>query len=272
MDLLRFRRIRGSLTAGLILFSCDGIGFSHAQTFGGSVQPIDQELCDDMRHRHVLTGVFPSCGRLRLVRFSYINFRGETRNDGAIVVLDAVANQVLMLFEDLRLAHFPIEKAKLMNTYDGNDDASMSDNNTSSFNGRNIVGSNRISMHAYGAAIDINPRNNPFVVRGGGRKIVKPTSGAGYLDRSARSSGMAELVREIFANHGFTIWGGNWPNPVDYQHFQLSRALAEKLIALPAERAREYFETYVLIYRKCIAEAGEPHSVAAAKCGGKLVN
>lgn len=266
------RAIRfGFLAAGLILLAQAAAGSSEGGAPDGSVEPVDQTLCDDMRRRHVLNRMFSSCDRLRIVRFSYTNFRGETGKDGALVVLDAVADHVLAIFNELRLAGFPIEKAKLMNAYDGVDDASMNDNNTSSFNDRTIAGSTRISMHAYGAAIDINPKNNPFVVRGA-RDLVKPASGAGYLNRAAHSPGMAEAARTIFANHGFIIWGGGWRNPVDYQHFQLSRDLAEKLIALPADEARDNFENYVSAYRKCIGEASGPPSPAAAKCGGKLVN
>ncbi len=269
MELWKFRRTicLGFLAAGLMLLTRTGM----ASSGGGSVEPINRNLCDDMRRRHVLNRTFPSCERLRLVRFSYVNFRGETGNDGALVVLDAVANHVLTIFDELRVARFPIEKAKLMNAYDGDDDASMNDNNTSSFNDRAIAGSKRISMHAYGAAIDINPKNNPFVVHGA-RDLVKPASGSGFLNRAAHSPGMAEAVRAIFANHGFIVWGGGWRNPVDYQHFQLSRDLAEKLIALPADEARDAFEKYVTAYRTCIGEAGEPRSAAAAKCGGKPVN
>jgi hypothetical protein len=256
---------------GLILLPGEGIAANEGGKPGGSVEPVDRNLCDDMRRHHVLNRMFSSCKRLRLVRFSYVNFRGETENDGMIVVLDAVADHVLMLFNDLRLAGFPIEKARLMDAYDGNDDASMTDNNTSSFNDRTIAGSKRISMHAYGAAIDINPKTNPFVVRGG-KELVKPSSGAAYLNRSAHGPGMAEGVITIFANHGFLIWGGDWRNPVDYQHFQLSRDLAEKLIAMPGDEARDYFENYVAAYRTCAEEAGEPRSAATAKCGGKLVN
>jgi hypothetical protein len=260
------------LAAGSIFLPRDSIASGEAQDFDGSVQLIDRESCNDMKRRNVLSRVFSSCERLRLVRFSYINFQGETKNDGSVVVLDAAAHQVLMVFDDLRRAHFPIEKANLMNAYNGIDDLSMNDNNTSSFNDRTIAGSKRISMHAYGAAIDINPKINPFVVHTGKRDIVKPASGSGYVDRSAQSPGMAEPVREIFANHGFIIWGGDWRNPIDYQHFQLSRDLAERLIALPADKAREYFENYVLAYRKCMAEAGERHGAAATRCGGRAVN
>ena len=38
----------------------------------------------------------------------------------------------------------------------------MVDNNTSAFNYRKIAGSNNLSNHAYGKAIDINPQQNPY--------------------------------------------------------------------------------------------------------------
>ncbi len=42
----------------------------------------------------------------------------------------------------------------------------MNDNNTSSFNYRFISGSRILSMHANGLAIDINPKQNPYVKNG----------------------------------------------------------------------------------------------------------
>jgi hypothetical protein len=274
MSFQRLERIvaLGFLKAGLLLFPCDGIASGNGNKPSGNIQLIDQKLCNDMRRHHVLNHVFPKCDRLRLVTFSYINFGGETKADGQAVVLDAVANHVLMLFNDLRLAKFPIEKANLMNTYEGNDDLSMDSNNTSSFNDRNIAGSRRISLHAYGAAIDINPRMNPFIAGRGRKRIVKPASGAANLDRAAESPGMAEPVRAIFFNHGFLIWGGDWRNPVDYQHFQISRDLAERLTRLPEEKAFEYFERYVQTYRACIGKDTDPYSTTAIKCRGQLTN
>jgi hypothetical protein len=44
---------------------------------------------------------------------------------------------------------------------------------------------------------------------------------------------MAESVTQIFAAHGFTEWGGRFRDP-DYQHFQIPRPLAQKLVRLPA--------------------------------------
>jgi D-alanyl-D-alanine carboxypeptidase len=147
-----------------------------------------------------------------------------------------------------------------METYDGDDDASMADNNTSAFNDRTIKGSASQSLHAYGLAIDLNPLQNPFVARGGKTAQVEPTAGGEYLDRSNPRNGMAESVIEIFADHGFLIWGGGWRNPIDYQHFQVDRRLAKEVSADPPGRAQTLFDSYVERYRACRQAAAQQNS------------
>jgi hypothetical protein len=236
-----------------------------------SILPIDDSLCQDMRNRHVLATTFSSCERLRLVRFSYVNFDREIKTDGSIVVLDALSDQVLELFKELREVNFPIEKAVLMNAYDGDDDASMAGNNTSAFNDRKIAGGQTTSLHAYGAAIDINPLVNPYSIRTGTKVQIKPPAGAKYLDRTLMAPGMAEPAVQIFSNHGFLIWGGAWRNPKDYQHFQVSRDIVQKLLAMPAGEAREYFNRYAETQRRCRALATGRES-AEGMCKGRLRN
>lgn len=194
-----------------------------------------------MRAHHVINAGAPvGCGRLVLVGFVYVGFDGREHSDGELVVLDAVADEVLAIFAELRARRFPLQQARLMNAYDGDDDASMEANNTSAFNDRNVVGSNSISMHAYGVAIDINPMQNPAYDRIGGVRTLVPKSGASYAKRKPLRPGMAESVVKIFAAHGFTVWGGRFRDP-DYQHFQIERALAQKLVHLPPAEARRLF-------------------------------
>ena len=188
-------------------------------------------------HRVMSANARVGCERLALVRFSYVGFDGREHDDGELVVLDVLADKVLAIFGELRARRFPLESARLMNAYDGDDDASMDDNNTSAYNDRNVIGTNSISMHAYGAAIDINPVQNPYLERVNGAISVAPKAAAPYVARKPLRPGMAESIVGVFAEHGFSVWGGRWRNP-DYQHFQIERALAEKLVRLPAVRAR----------------------------------
>jgi hypothetical protein len=217
-----------------------------------AVSAVPADLCGEMvRHKTLIEGKPVSCSRLSLIRFSYFGFDNAVHPDGEIVVLDAVAHHVAAIFDALLDRRFAIAKARLMNTYDGDDDAADIDNNTSSFNDRVVAGTNTLSLHAYGAAIDLNPVQNPFVTIKGGKREASPAEGKPYLDRNAVKPGMAEPVVDIFADNGFSIWGGDWHDPIDYQHFQLSRALAEQLSSVSAADAKAIFERQVERYRKC---------------------
>ena len=116
------------------------------------------------------------------------------------------------------MAHANVDLLRgFLDAYGANDDRSMAADNTSAFNCRVVPGTRRLSMHAYGRAIDVNPVENPYVHGG----LVEPPAGRAYLDRSRRRPGMAMqtgvLVR-AFASVGWH-WGGLWRSSKDYQHF-----------------------------------------------------
>jgi hypothetical protein len=222
-----------------------------------AVVPISTELCTDMKRHHVLNEGAPiGCERLRLVRFGYVDFSGQPHTDGEIVVMDAVADNVLRAFATLRDRKFPIAGARLMNAYDGDDDASMDHNNTSAFNVRAITGGGAVSLHAYALAIDVNPLQNPYLTRSSGALVVSPKAGADYVRRQPIRAGMAEPIVDVFADEGFPIWGGSWHEPIDYQHFQVSRKLAEQLAQSSPAQARELFERHVQQYQACLQKSG----------------
>jgi len=222
-----------------------------------SIIPISAAFCQDMRAHHVLNGGKVGCDRLRLVKFSFVDFDGKLHHDGEIVVMDAAAPHVLRIFTRLRKMRFPIAKARPMNGYEGDDNASMRDNNSSAFNDRAVTGGGNSSLHAYGLAIDLNPLQNPYLSRAGDGLKVAPPAGVDFINRlnerpgKPARPGMAEAVVRVFADEGFMIWGGYWDDPIDYQHFQVSRRLAEQLAAAsPAEAAR-LFDAVVERFRKC---------------------
>ena len=73
-------------------------------------------------------------------------------------------------------------------------------------NCRSIAGTNRRSMHAYGAAIDINTSLGDYW------RWPKPSADVTYRNRIP-----FEIV-EVFERHGF-IWGGKWYH-YDTMHFE----------------------------------------------------
>lgn len=219
---------------------------------GSRITPLSREACADMSlHKTLRADSVVACQRLALVKFDYFGFDGKVHEDGELVVLDAAADHVANIFNALLKMHFPIKQARLLNHYDGDDDASMADDNTSAFNDRMVAGSTSISVHAYGLAIDLNPIENPFLQKQNGALEVSPKAGEGYLNRADVRPGMAEAVVDVFAENGFSIWGGDWKNPVDYQHFQVRRDLARRLAESSGANAKTMFDMQVEQYRRC---------------------
>ena len=155
---------------------------------------------------------------LRTVRLRYWGFDGRSRV-GSLVVNRRVTGEITAVFRRLYAARFPIRRMVPVSAYRGSDSASTRADNTSAFNCRPAVGSatGSWSMHAFGLAIDVNPVENPYVLRG----RALPPAGARYLDRTRAQPGMAVeggvLVR-AFDAVGWG-WGGRWAGTPDYQHF-----------------------------------------------------
>lgn len=163
-----------------------------------------------------------SLDELRYMHILHYNFDNEI-TEGELICNKAIAQDLLEIFYELFQAEYEIEKVRLIDEYDGDDTASMEDNNTSCFNYRIVDGTSSLSKHAYGLAIDINPFYNPYVVfQSDGSTYISPKGSEGYTDRSLDFPYKIDdndLCYKLFKEHGF-IWGGNWNSCKDYQHFQ----------------------------------------------------
>lgn len=152
--------------------------------------------------------------RLCLIDVPYLDFDG-CRRDGQLVVHEAVRQDILQVFRDMASWDFPIARMVPIVGYGWSDDASMADNNTSAFNYRVVAGTGRLSAHALGLAVDINPFLNPVVYADG--RISPP--GATYRpgDRGVLSA--EHPVVRSFVQRGWQ-WGGNFLSFQDYHHFE----------------------------------------------------
>ena len=158
---------------------------------------------------------------LRYVHVLHMGFDGQTK-EGELVVNKAIAEDVLAIFRELYQAEYPIEKVRLVDEYDADDEASMSDNNSSAFNFRFISHTTKISKHGLGLAVDINPLYNPYVKTVNGKLSVEPANATAYVDQSRdfpHKIDHDDLCYKLFMKYGFT-WGGDWKNSKDYQHFE----------------------------------------------------
>jgi len=176
-----------------------------------------------MLEKHIWRQECPvDLSRLKKVEITHVDFQGK-QNQGHLVVLDVLAKNVEQLFNEILSIQFPIQQIKTIEDFDGDDVRSMKANNSSAFNGRLVARTNRWSSHAYGAAIDINPIQNPYLLLNVQMELqeVIPVEGEGYVNRTILRKGMVEEVVAILAKHGFTEWGGSWIEKPDYHHFQL---------------------------------------------------
>lgn len=183
-------------------------------------EPISDELKAYMSGKSYTENENITFDGLRHVVVQYINFEGDACT-GELIVNASVADETVEIFRELFNASYPIEKIRLIDEYDGDDNSSMEDNNTSCFNYRTIDGQTNLSDHSFGLAIDINPLYNPYVRKNMGDRNILPANGAAYADRSAdfpHKITKDDICYSIFAAHGWK-WGGDWDSPVDYQHF-----------------------------------------------------
>lgn len=159
---------------------------------------------------------------LRYVHIIHYDFDGKLA-EGELICHNSIAEDLVEIFYDLYASEYQIEKVTLIENYNGDDTASMADNNTSCFNYRVVDGTKSLSRHALGLAIDINPLYNPYIrydKKGG--QTVSPVEGGAYADRTVSfpyKIDPDDLCYRLFTEHGFT-WGGNWNSSKDYQHFQ----------------------------------------------------
>ena len=175
---------------------------------------------------------------LSYLTIPYFDFNGSVQQ-GHMVVNKKLADEVLLIFQELYKIKYPIEKMELIDNFSGSkkltgdalDYASIEANNTSAFNDRKVVTNdgvqNTVSKHALGQAIDINPQINPYINPDGSfshdnaKKYVKERkSQEGWSDteKAACITPDSEIYK-IFTKYGWT-WLGNSSYTGDTQHFE----------------------------------------------------
>lgn len=158
---------------------------------------------------------------LRYLLILHRNIKGEAIV-GELIVNKNISADILDIMEQLFRASYPIEKVRLIDYYDADDEKSMRANNTSCFNWRKVSGSSTVSKHAIGMAIDINPLYNPYYKLSNGKETIQPATGKPYLDREAEFPYKiikGDICHRLFTTNGFK-WGGSWTSLKDYQHFE----------------------------------------------------
>ena len=167
--------------------------------------------------------VWPS--QLRVLSYQYYGFDKQT-HIGQIVVNMKVAQPLSTVFAKLYRMRFPIRDGAFSSVYGPH--PWKSGDVTASFECRNAgsspcnkgsVTTHSWSMHAYGEAVDLDPRENPYV----GCGMTRDKTAVSYMKRSWVRPGMVTpAVLHAFQSIGWG-WGGLWAGSTkDYMHFSIN--------------------------------------------------
>ena len=143
---------------------------------------------------------------------------------GKLKVHKDIKDDIILIFKELKEIGYPVECMRLASDFDNDDDKSMEHNNTYSYCHRYIRYTKKLSPHAFGICIDLNPRYNPCVrfKENGAIESVFPENGHKYADREIESPyKITPEVVKIFKKYKFS-WGGDWKDKKDYHHFERS--------------------------------------------------
>jgi peptidoglycan LD-endopeptidase CwlK len=151
---------------------------------------------------------------LCLIDVRYPGFDG-CRHAGQLVAHRELAAEIRALFLWFEREGFPIGRAVPIVRYGWSDEESMTADNTSVFNYRFIAGTDRLSRHAAGRALDVNPFRNPAITPDG---RISP-AGAVYRPESPGTFSDGHPAVRAFQERGWR-WGGHFDHMRDYHHFE----------------------------------------------------
>lgn len=186
------------------------------------ISPITDEIFARIEGKSFKADCTLSRDDLRYLHVLHVDQKGNVL-EGEMIVNHHIAEDVLDILKELYKAGYPIERMKLIDEYDADDEASMEDNNSSCFNFRFISHTTRVSKHGLGLAVDINTLYNPYTKIVDDERTIEPVTGGPYLDRDADfpyKITRDDLCCRLFFEHGFE-WGGDWTSSKDYQHFEI---------------------------------------------------
>lgn len=152
--------------------------------------------------------------QLSLLSLRHLGFDGRWHR-GQLVVRRELAAELAEIFALMEALRFPVAQVTPIVRYHWSDEASMAADNSSAFNYRLIAGTTRLSLHAEGRAIDINPRENPAIYPDG--RVAPP--GAVWRPESPGTFSANTPVVQAFLARGWR-WGGHFTHIRDYHHFE----------------------------------------------------
>ena len=141
------------------------------------------------------------------VKVFYLDYRSVKR-EGIIEVHKSLKGKVKNIFDSLLKLRFEINQVC---SADNREDKEIIVNNeTTGYNFRKVLGTNKLSNHSFGVCVDINPKDN----------VVYPSLMQDIYNKNPDKGVVRREVIDVFKNNGFD-WGGTmFGDFKDTHHFE----------------------------------------------------
>ena len=132
-----------------------------------TVNEIDEEILQYINGKSYVKNDNIRLDELRYLKLLHYNYDHEIQV-GELIVNAKIAEDCREVFQELFREEYEIESMYLVDKFWTGDSVdsdtnSIEHNNTSAFNYRIVPNTDRLSNHAAGFAIDVNPMQNPYV-------------------------------------------------------------------------------------------------------------
>ena len=168
-----------------------------------------------LKRKQVLPAPQEILARQRILEVFYYSF-DKKLHQGQVVMDVDLLKDIEEAFNLIRKIKFPVRSVIpfVDRRFMSEKERADSLNNSSGFIYRTIAGTNKLSTHAFGRAIDINPAINPLI-RGDERIPL----GAEYDPKVPGTIVADGKLVAYFKEKGWE-WGGDWIGLKDYMHFE----------------------------------------------------
>jgi hypothetical protein len=187
--------------------------------FSGFAMELPAPMREQLRDGFWRPGCPVPLSDLRLLTVRHYGWDGKVTT-GQLVVNKRFARPLVDVFRGLYELKFPIRHMRFADQYGPGPEPR---DTSGSFHCRPPAASpcpgskpsSNWSMHAYGLAVDLNPRENPYV----GCGVSYHADAKRYIDRTPLRKGMVTPgVVRAFKAIGWG-WGGDWSGVKDWMHF-----------------------------------------------------
>jgi hypothetical protein len=188
---------------------------THRSAGNVDISPLSVQMRTAMTGKSWKPGCPVPLDDLRAIRVTYYGFDSQTHR-GTLILHKRFAAEALQIFDELYAIHFPINKVDPWVNY-GPDVYAEKDITVGFYCERAQDAPSEWSGHAYGVAVDFNPRENPFLDK---KEGWWPHTSAVFAPRDGGKGKISPdtQVFRIFAQHGWA-WGGFYVGEPDLMHF-----------------------------------------------------